>query len=88
MGGGDCLGMWKRFQAADYTNKCLNIGHESIQTLEASTEQVTTSSSSMSTVGDSPELEINWPEVMLAMVESLIIDGAIGGKIGLNKVGT
>ena len=42
----------------------------------------------MSTVGDSPELEINWPDVMLAMVESLIIDGAIGGKIGLNKVGT
>ena len=72
--------------AADYTNKCL--GHELVQTVEASTEQVTTSSSIMSTVGDSPELEINWPEVVLAMVESLIIDGAIGGKIGLNKVGT
>ena len=44
----------------------------------------------MSTVRDSPELEINWPEVMMAMVESLIIEGAIGGKIGLgrNKVGT
>ena len=41
----------------------------------------------MSMVRDSP-LEINWPEVMMAMVESLIIEGAIGGKIGLNKVGT
>ena len=61
--------------AADYTNKCL--GHDLVQT----------SSSRMSTVRDSP-LEINWPEVMMAMVESLIIEGAIGGKIGLNKVGT
>ena len=59
--------------AADYTNKCQ--GHDLVQT----------SSSRMSTVRDSP-LEINWPEVMMAMVESLIIEGAIGGKIGLNPI--
>ena len=69
---------WKNTSfAADYTNKCL--GHDLVQT----------SSSRMSTVRDSP-LEINWPEVMMAMVESSIIEGAIGGKISLgrNKVGT
>ena len=80
------------FQAADDTNKienkCLNTGQELVKVIEASTEQVTTSSSTISPVGDYPELEINWPEVAAFMVESLIIDGAVGGKIGLNKVGT
>ena len=66
-------------------NKCLNTGHKSVQTLEASTEQVTTSSSIMSPVGDYSELEINWPEVGLAVLEVGILDGTVGGKIGLNK---
>ena len=47
------------------------------------------SSSRIPTVKDSP-LEINWPEVTMAIVESLIIEGAIAGKIdlGRKKVGT
>ena len=69
-------------------NKCLNTGQESVQIIEASTEQVTTSSSTISPLGDYPELEINWPEVGLAVLEVGILDGAVGGKIGLNKVGT
>ena len=69
-------------------NKCLNTGQESVKIIEASTEQVTTSSPTISPVGNYSELEINWPEVAAFMVESLIIEGAVGGKIGRNKVGT
>ena len=36
-------------------------------------------------VSHNPELEINWPEVGLAVLEVGILDGAVGGKIGLNK---
>jgi hypothetical protein len=36
-------------------------------------------------VGDSTELEINWPEVGLVVLEVGLLDGAIGGKIDLNK---
>ena len=47
------------------------------------------SSSRISTVKDSP-LEINWPEVTMAIIEGAIIEGAIAGKIdlGRKKVGT
>jgi hypothetical protein len=57
----------------------------SVQTLEASIEQVTKSSSIVSPVGNSTELKVNWPEVGLAVVEVGILEGAVGGKIGLNK---
>jgi hypothetical protein len=39
----------------------------------------------MSPAGDSTELKVNWPEVGLAILEVGILDGAVGGKIGLNK---
>ena len=39
----------------------------------------------MSPVGDYLALEINWPEVGLTVLEVGILDGAVGGKIGLNK---
>ena len=57
----------------------------SVKTLEARIEQVTTSSSTVSPVGNSTELKVDWPEVGLAILEVGIIEGTLGGKIGLNK---
>ena len=68
---------------------CENIGYVSVQPLvEARIEQVTKSSSSVSPplVGNSTELpKVDWPEVGLAILEVGIIEGTVGGKIGLNK---
>ena len=62
-----------------------NTGYVSVQTLEARIEQVTKSSSSVSPVGNSTELKVDWPEVGLAILEVGILEGTVGGKIGLNK---
>ena len=57
----------------------------SVQTLEDRIEQVTKSSSTVSPVGNSTELKVDWSEVGLAVLEVGILEGAVGGKIGLNK---
>ena len=56
--------------------------------VEARIEQVTKSSSSVSPplVGNSTELpKVDWPGVGLAILEVGIIEGSLGGKVGLNK---
>ena len=47
------------------------------------------SSSGIPTVKDSP-LEINWPEVTMAIIEGAIIEGSVAGKVdlGRKKIGT
>ena len=55
--------------------------------VEQVTEQVTKSSSSISLplVGNSTELpKVDWPGVGLAILEAGIIEGSLGGKVGLN----
>ena len=55
--------------------------------VEAHVEQVTKSSStiSLALVGDSTELpKVDWPEVWLAILEVGIVEGSLGGKVGLN----
>ena len=68
---------------------CENTGYVSVQTpVEARIEQITKSSSSVSPplVGNSTELpKVDWPGVGLAILEVGIIEGSIGGKVGLNK---
>ena len=66
---------------------CENTGYVSVQTsVEARIEQVTKSSSSVSPVGNSTELpKVDWPGVGLAILEVGIIEGSLGGKVGLNK---
>ena len=88
MGGGVVQECGNTFGSQIYKQirlKCVNTGHESFQTVEAGTEQVTTSSFIIPPVGGSTELEINWPEVGLVVLEVGLLDGAIGGKIDLNK---
>ena len=88
MGGGvvqECGNTFWQLDIQTNQVKCVNTGHESFQTVEAGTEQVTTSSFIIPPVGDSTELEINWPEVGLVVLEVGLLDGAIGGKIDLNK---
>ena len=54
--------------------------------VEQVTEQVTKSSSSISLpyVGNSTELpKVDWPGVGLAILEAGIIEGSLGGKVGL-----
>ena len=67
---------------------CENIGYVSVQPLvEARVEQVTKSSSSISLplVGNSTELpKVDWPGVWLAILEVGIVEGSLGGKVGLN----
>ena len=66
---------------------CKNIGLSVQPLVEARVEQVTKSSSSISLplVGNSTELpKVDWPGVGLAILEAGIIEGSLGGKVGLN----
>ena len=55
--------------------------------VEAYVEQVTKSLStiSLALVGNSTELpKVDWPKVWLTILEVGIVEGSLGGKVGLN----